>query len=366
MRLWVWTCLHLLGVLSYRRWYQVSCGYLGVFVAAVANVNRRLNPLGIHASWRYSGAFATFILYVVDNSRKTLTTYGSGDTGGERKQVWWLRAAGPELTPFGTVLTQCRRTKLSYIADVSPPLEGFSWSSEFSVEIYHGNREIWIVTCLCRQINHSLLVSVPYLAKSTSHNQSICPLLQELSFTQRILSCLIIYELIWFYNFTALVLENRAEAFRQAATNGRCTWLIQSIYFLRGNVDLLDLLLVMQMASEICPPKRRTTQTTKDILVSRQLHSLYTALFPNRYEKHQEVGGVTSPNGYPPVSPTPLMKGNKIDSGCLMVRIQQCKFGSRSPPWWSLWISKWLCLILSARSSRQIWNSVDIKGDRMV
>ena len=47
----------------------------------------------------------------------------------------------------------------------------------------------------------------------------------------------------------------------------------------------------MQMASEICPPKQRTTHTTKDILVSRQLYSLYTALFPNRYEKHQEVGG---------------------------------------------------------------------------
>ena len=178
--------------------------------------------------------------------------------------------------------------------------------------------------------NHSLLMSVPYTAKSTSHNQSICPLLQELSFTQRILSCLIIYELIWFYNFTTLVLEDRAEALRQAATNGRCTWLIKSIYFLRGNIDLLDLLLVMQMASEIYPPKQRTTHTTKDILISRQLHSLYTALFPNRCEKHQELGGEISPSGYPPVSPTPLMRGNKIDSGCLTVNIQQCQFASRS------------------------------------
>ena len=100
--------------------------------------------------------------------------------------------------------------------------------------------------------------------------------------------------------------------------------------FLRGNVDLLDLLLVMQMASEICPPKRRTTHTTKDILIYRQLHSLYTALFPNRCEKHQELGGAISPNGYPPVSPTPLMRGNKIDSGCLIVRVQQCQFGIQS------------------------------------
>ena len=141
MRLWIWTCLHLLGVLSYRRWYQVSCGSLGVFVAAVANANRRLKPQGIYASWRYSGAFATFILYV-DNSRKTLTTYGSGDTGGERKEVWWYRTAGPELIPFGTVLTHCRRTNLSYIAEVSPPLEGFSCSTIFFVDLSWKQRNL--------------------------------------------------------------------------------------------------------------------------------------------------------------------------------------------------------------------------------